>query len=167
MILMRCESNGRRENLNEFVWAKQARPGPFVLADYAKTTGWSERLQKQAQEVLKLAEERERKEEEQRKAETLAEVTAGLPDDAAALVRLKMSGQWTDNGIFAHSITGFLNSLAEPISLKAYELLSIEIDERIPGLLNDPEAKAGKKQKLKFKPNQIAMAKLVLSKRPC
>lgn len=39
MRLMRCERDGRRENLNEFQWTKQKPPGPFVLADYATATG--------------------------------------------------------------------------------------------------------------------------------
>lgn len=39
MLLMRCKRNGKRENLNEFQWAKQQPPGPFVLADYGVATG--------------------------------------------------------------------------------------------------------------------------------
>ncbi len=39
MLLMRCEDRGgKRQNLNEFVLAKQQPPGPFVLADYATVT---------------------------------------------------------------------------------------------------------------------------------
>lgn len=44
MRLMRCRRDGKNENLNEFQWAKQARPkssvsDPLVLADYAVSAG--------------------------------------------------------------------------------------------------------------------------------
>lgn len=42
MALMQCRRDGRNERINEFQWAKQQPPGPFVLADYAMAVGRSE-----------------------------------------------------------------------------------------------------------------------------
>lgn len=39
MALQQCERNGTNERINEFQWAKQKPPGPFVLADYARACG--------------------------------------------------------------------------------------------------------------------------------
>lgn len=40
MALQQCERNGVIERINEFQWAKQKPPGPFVLADYASACGY-------------------------------------------------------------------------------------------------------------------------------
>lgn len=167
MMLMRCESNAKGTTLNEFVWAKQDNPGPFVLADYAKATGWDQRVREQAQEARKQAEAREQQAAEKRADEARDKATRGLPDDAAAIKRLELAGRWTDNGTFVASLLDFLNASSETsLSKVAYELMAEEIEKRLPGLLANPDAKKGKKQEPKFKPKQIELAKRLISMEP-
>lgn len=163
-LIAKCRQPVRPDGANEFHWAKQNPPGPFILADYATATGWAFNWR---QEVKARTEAQEKKEAERRaeeEARVRGEQTAGMSPDEAALFTLEQDQPWQDNGQFVQAMMAFLDEYATPSGATLNRLCSL-IDGRLPNLLADPHAKQGKKAKPVFKPTQIALAERVLTLR--
>jgi CRISPR-associated protein Cmr6 len=105
---------------------------------------------------------RQKREGEQKMAAALA----SLPGDAAELVRLQQGSDWTDNGRFLEHIESFLKD-RESLSAAAWQGLANELQYRWPGILENPDARVGKKgDKEKYKPRPRELARRVLTIKP-
>jgi CRISPR-associated protein (TIGR03986 family) len=160
-LIAKCESDGRKANINEFQWAKQQPPGPFVLADYAVATGWGQRWREQLREQQEQARKIAEQEATNAAEAELRRALQGLPEDAADLERLARTTSWRDNGEFVQAMEEYLTG-RDALSEAALSHLTRLIDERLPRLLTDPHAKTGKRQKPAFRPRQIALAERVI-----
>ena len=110
------------------------------------------------QSILKMKEKEEaaRKEAEE-KAKLEAEL-ASLPGDLAWLKRKEKENKWeSDNGAFLNDVESFFEEFPEP-GAEAVELLTEWLDKKWKGIIANPDAVKGKKQKPKFKqrPRQLA-----------
>ncbi len=105
-----------------------------------------------------------RRREEARKAKELEQLTASLPEDAAWLERQKACGEWKDNGSFLTAIEIFLGERAN-LSSDAVDILKQELDRRWKGIVKNPDAVKGKKNKPMFKerPKKIVQQILALA----
>ena len=157
----------RLDGNNEFVQAKKDK---LVLQDYAKATGWDMRLREQAQEKTNAAEEHQRQEaeehqrqeaEKRKQAERDAKI-ADLPPDAATIFDVMDLQKDKDNGVFAENLLECLQKLDSPLSAKAFDLASQEIERRWRGILANPRATQGRLQKPKFKERPIQLAEQLL-----
>ncbi len=99
----------------------------------------------------------------QREAEQarLEKATAGLPDDAARIVRQQQSGAWRENSDFLADAEKLLEE-TEKLSVEAHQMLEEEVEKRWPGIMENPDVVQGKKQKPKFKPRSRELAKRLL-----
>jgi len=115
----------------------------------------SARQQKQAE--ARAAAEQERQ---------LAEATAGLPEDAAEIERLRREPAGQDNNFFLNVAEQLLTS--DTPSAEAIQRLKGELERRWKGILTDPDATQGKKKKPKYKdrPKNLAKKLLELEARP-
>jgi hypothetical protein len=164
-LIAKCERDGRRENINEFQWAKQQPPGPFVLADYGAATGWGQRWREQVRTYHEKAERLAAQQHAGAEAQTIARETEGMPDDAAELFRLERKSPWNDNGQFVQAMDAYLEG-RDTLFAPAHSRLTRLIAERLPKLLAEPHAKTGKKQKPALSPKQIALAERVNALQP-
>ncbi|MFB6271713.1 MAG: type III-B CRISPR module RAMP protein Cmr6 [Salinibacter sp.] len=121
----------------------------------------------EAEQAFQAAEARRRRELEARRAEAerQAKLERQLADKSslyAELFRASQAEDWpNDKAAFAREglIEGWLDRLEADCQPDAIEYLSELIEHHFPGLLDDPEAKTGKKKdKFKFKERQRAFA---------
>ncbi len=106
-----------------------------------------------------------RREEQQASARKEAEreaALAGLPQDAAWVERQKMQEAWNDNGTFIADVTGFVEE-HEHLSAEALQRLSTEMNQRWRGIMNNPDATQGKRNKPKYNPKPVELAKRLLA----
>jgi len=162
----KCKQPDGKTGVNEFQWAKQRPPGPFVLADYAAATGWASRWHEQLHLRHEEAERQEAKRRAAEEAEAMARATENMPEDEAALYRLESDRPWNDNGQFVQAMAAYLED-KESLSPPAHKRLVGLIEQRLPGLLTNPHFKKGKKKnKPAFTANQIALAERVNALQP-
>ena len=109
-------------------------------------------------ERIARARELEAEKAHQREIET---ATSGLPEDAAWVVQKVRSNAWPDNGAFLADAETYLGG-REMLSSEGYAKLSEEMERRWRGIMANPDAVEGKKQKSKFKDRQRALAKRLL-----
>lgn len=119
----------------------------------AKTSVGYGAMQVNAEKGRQLKEERrqfhEQRLEQARKQRDLKAALAELPDDAAELKERFHERDWTDREAFLHDAEAFLEG-RENLSPEALEPLAETMVRLWQGILDDPEAKKGKK-KDKFK----------------
>ncbi len=161
----KCKQPDGRIGVNEFQWAKQQPPGPFVLPDYAAATGWGQAWRDQVRTRREGMERQAAQRRAEKEAQALAQATAAMPEDEADLFRLESEGQWTDNGQFVQAMEAYLQG-RDSLSAAAHGRLIRLIGDRLNKLLADPHAKIGKKQKPAFSPRQIALAERVNALQP-
>ena len=94
----------------------------------------------------------------------LEEAVAGLPEDAAWIERQKAGGEWGDNTAFLDSLEHFLEK-RDSLSDEAIDRLDEEMNKRWKGIMDNPDATKGKKQKPKFKSRPKELAKKLLGLR--
>lgn len=111
-------------------------------------------------EANRLESEQERRAEQAEQAR-LAQATAGLPEDAAHIERQRQSGAWHRNDDF---LADAERLLAEPdtLSHEARERLAEDLEQRWRGILANPDAVQGKKQRPKYKPRPQELAKRLI-----
>lgn len=97
----------------------------------------------------------------------LQAATVGLPEDAAWIVKKTRSGNWpeSDNSAFLADVEAYLVG-REMLSPEGYARFSQEVERRWRGIMTNPDALEGKKQKLKFKERPKAVAKRLLELNP-
>jgi len=101
---------------------------------------------------------------EQKRAQQAALKSAveGLPDDAVWLVELEHSEAWQDKSQWMVALQTWLGEQSE-LTSKAQERLKVAVDHHYPGLLSNPNATRGKKNKPKFRDTQRKLAEHVLA----
>ena len=104
-------------------------------------------------------ERKDRCEKEQRQAELQAKLRS-LSIDAAWLEQRRQEGRWTEPNNFLDDAESFLAENRN-ISGAARDLLTEEVSARWRGIIDDPDAVAGKKRKPKYRPRPRALAKLL------
>lgn len=90
----------------------------------------------------------------------LAEATAGLPEDAADIERRRLVAGWADNNTFLDFAEQLLTR--EALSPEALQRLKEELEHRWKGILGNPDATQGKKNKPKYKDRPKKLAKKLL-----
>lgn len=121
------------------------------------------------QALAQQDEARAEREEEHRRQQELAAQTRDLPDDAAKLVRLQSeTTDWSNNGAFLDAMEGWLGARTEDtLTAKAWLIVAQNMQSHFEGdILADPDARKGKKQKLKYSDRQRALAKRLLDLKP-
>lgn len=103
------------------------------------------------------AEEEAARERERAEQERLEAATAGLPEDAAHIERQRYKDAWQTNDQFLQDAEALFES-TEALSGEAYDQLVEEMTKRWPGIMTDPDAVKGKKNKPKFnqRPRELA-----------
>ena len=96
---------------------------------------------------------------------SIAAATSNLPDDAKQLEQQRLKGQWKETNDFLQAAETFLDDAAAP-SAEAIERLMAGLEERWPGILANPDATKGKKNKPKYKNRPRALARRLLEIRP-
>ena len=91
----------------------------------------------------------DRREKEQRLAALQAKLR-NLPNDAAWLERRCQEGRWGEPNNFLDDAESFLADNRN-ISSAAHDLLTKEVSDRWPGIIDDPDAVSGKKKKPKYR----------------
>lgn len=108
----------------------------------------------------------ERKEAEQhRERERQRELQSAwenLPKDAAEIVAMIVSKDWSHNNDFLEAVERILED-KQTLSRKAYELIAKEISKYWPGILDNPDAVKGRRKKQKYPRRPRALAKKLLS----
>ncbi|PYV45092.1 MAG: type III-B CRISPR module RAMP protein Cmr6 [Acidobacteria bacterium] len=104
-------------------------------------------------------------EESKARERELQTATAGLPEDAAWVVAKTLGNAWPDNGVFLNDVEAHLAG-CEALSPEGYAKFTEEMEQRWPGIMANPDALEGKKQKPKFKDRPKAVVKRLLELRP-
>jgi CRISPR-associated protein Cmr6 len=102
--------------------------------------------------------EEEQRHKQQQEQEKVDRITENLPKDAAWIEKQRHSGAWNDVNAFLDSVETFLQA-RESLSTEAYQRLSEDINQRWRGIMDNPDAVQGKKQKPKFKPRPRQLVK--------
>jgi len=102
--------------------------------------------------------EEKQRQEQRKKEDTLAAITANLPEDAVWIETHRRSGAWSDVNTFLDLVESFLQE-RKGLSVEAYQRLSEDMNQRWKGIMDNPDAVQGKKQKPKFKPRPRDIAK--------
>jgi len=111
----------------------------------------------------KLREQAERQQREQAERTRREAALVGLPEDAAELKRNALEGQWHDNhGQLIAGLKAWLEHYPEP-GTQAVEIASELMEHGWPGIMHDPDATQGKRNKPKFKDSQRTIAKQLLA----
>lgn len=117
-----------------------------------------------------LDERKEQAEAAQVKAQETSRVkqaTAGLPEDAAWLEEQIQRKAWADNAAVLDDLEKWLTDLqAEQLSPEAWQRIEAQLQQRWKGLLANPDAVKGKKQKPLFSDRQKNLAKRLLAVKP-
>ena len=112
---------------------------------------------------------RMRKDEELKAYEQeLQDATAGLPEDAAWVAQKAVGNAWPEppnSSAFLDDATGYL-AARETLSPEGYAKFRGVIERRWPGIMTNPDAVQGKKQKPRFSDRQKALAKRLLELKP-
>ncbi len=117
------------------------------------------RIDEQAENARREAERRTREEEDKRRE--LAEATAGLPEDAARIEAWRREVDWKDNNAFFAKVESLLENTDE-LSAEAWARLHAEMEKRWPGIMANPDATKGKKNKARYKDRPRKLAKSLL-----
>jgi CRISPR-associated protein Cmr6 len=97
----------------------------------------------------------------------LQAATAGLPEDAAWVVGKARGAAWpeNDNSAFLADVEAYL-AKRETLSPEGYVRFTEQVERRWRGIMTNPDALEGKKQKPKFKDRPKAVAKRLLELNP-
>jgi len=121
--------------------------------------GAMQRDHKAEQQRAQQAAEQDRQRAEQQALE--AEL-ADLPTDAAELKRQQRQHNWpSDKSTLIPGLSAWLEEFTQP-SAQALKLAGELMDAAFPGIMENPDATQGKKNKPKYKPTQTALAKQLL-----
>lgn len=105
-------------------------------------------------------EAKDRAEQEREKA--LQAAVEGLPEDAAELKRLALEHGWEqDKGTLVSGLAEWLHNHTAP-AVEAVQIARQLLEHGIPGLMDDPDATQGKKNKPKFKDTQRKLAHTII-----
>jgi len=108
------------------------------------------------------AEQIERMQREQERQKRLEAAVEGLPPDAAELKRLALEQGWeSDHGALVSGLGAWLERYSHP-SPEAVRIARDALERAFKGLLADPDATQGKKNKPKFKDTQRKLAHAIL-----
>lgn len=129
---------------------------------FAEDTQAQQELEKRRKEELAWQQERE---EEERRQQEMEEQTQGKSTLYAEIFRASIEGNWRNNkDAFSEPgvIESWLDRLEGDPQRDALGYLQEFIDLRFPKLLQDPEAKKGKKQRFAYSDRQRSIANRVL-----
>jgi CRISPR-associated protein Cmr6 len=164
-----CEQNYLPEPLKGELW-KPLMDAAFQhafewLGFGAKTAiGYGAMSIDQKAQHRRQAEEKE-KALQREQEEKLKQETAGLPEDAVHLYHWRQNEQWmSDNNTKLKDLKHYLETNGKPTD-EAMRLLEEIIDSTWKGILKNPRATQGKKNKPKFKPVPMALAEKIINLR--
>ncbi len=119
-----------------------------------------ERRRIQIEEQQRIQKQQE--DAERQKQDKLAAELAGLPEDAAQLVKLAQKERWqVDNNALLAGVERYLKD-HEDISPTAVGKLHEILEKSWPGIMKNPDATKGKKAKPKYKDRPRGLAKQLL-----
>lgn len=164
-----CEQNYLPEPLKGESW-KPLMDAAFQhafewLGFGAKTAvGYGAMSIDQKAQQRRQAEEKE-KAQQRKREEKLKQETTGLPEDAVLLYRWRQKEQWmSDNNSKLKDLNHYLETNEKPTD-EAMRLLEEIIESTWKGILENPRATQGKKNKPKFKPAPMALAEKIINLR--
>lgn len=99
---------------------------------------------------------------ERRKKQVLEEVTKDLPEDAVWVEERRIAETWSATNAFLDDTEDFLKD-KQVLSQEAYTRLAEELERRWFGILTDPNAVKGKRNKPKYRPRPRALAEWLLA----
>ncbi|MBI4468136.1 MAG: type III-B CRISPR module RAMP protein Cmr6 [Acidobacteria bacterium] len=104
-------------------------------------------------------------EEEKVREQAMHAAVAGLPEDAAWVVQKQLGKTWTNNGIFLDDVVPYLAE-RETLSPEGYAKFTEEMENRWPGIMANPDAVEGRRQKPKFKDRPKKLTQRLLELKP-
>jgi len=128
----------------------------------AKTAVGYGHMQIDEQRTEQIRQEQEEEEREQARQKELESALDGLPEDAAWIETQSHSGDWQDNNRLLGDLEAFLDG-HENLSQEALRRLRTILDQHWKGIIENPDATHGKKNKPSFKPRPRELARRLIA----
>jgi len=128
----------------------------------AKTAVGYGHMQIDAQRTEQIRQEQEEEERKQARQKELEAAVSGLPEDAAWVETQNHSGAWQDNNRLLGDLEAFLDG-HEKLSQEALHRLRDILDQHWKGIIENPDATRGRRNKPSFKPRPRELARRLIA----